>query len=274
MTNYKYGVKMNSDKNNKKIKPFLIAFVAFILILTCFSLFMFMRSIDYDFDNIYDGKQTETQDNEPKPDNQKNTVSSLSGKSNILFAVLGEESTVEYAFVVCTDFDKASMQVKVLDDSQMLTDLYKGNAENGLKDYVTNSYSIVVDKYAIFTKQQLKSAFSMFNGINLNVPESINYKSPEFNLLLDAGNQTVSSDIAYKYLMICDASSKENAICDIINSVLTVEYLENSESLFKKFVNSCVTDISIIDYSNSIEILNVYASAEDKFLPKPYALEE
>ncbi len=264
---------MNSDKKNKKIKPFLIAFSAFILILACFSLLMFMRSIDYDFDNIYDGKLTETQENESKPNDEKNSVSSLSGKSNILFAVLSEESTVEYAFIVCTDFDKASMQVKVFDDSQKLTDLYKESAETGLKNYVTDSYSIAVDKYAIFTKQQLKSALSIFNGINLNIPESINHKSSEFNLLLDAGNQTVSSDIAYKYLMICDAESKENAICDIINSVLTVEYLEKSESLFKKFVNSCITDISIIDYSNSIEILKVYVNAEDKFLPKPYALE-
>ena len=47
---------MKFDKTSNKLKPFLITFVIFILILTCFSAFMFMDSIDYDFDNIFEGK--------------------------------------------------------------------------------------------------------------------------------------------------------------------------------------------------------------------------
>lgn len=258
-------------KSNFKLKPFLIAFAIFLIILLCFSVLLFMHSIDYDFDNIVEEKTTLTDEDSREPTEKYVSVSSLKGKSNLLFVITDDKSTIEMSFIVIADFDKKSMSVEVVEDIVSLNANYVESKEIGLKNYISSSYNINIDKYAIFTKDNFKKALSLFNGINLNVSEAINYKSSEFNLLLEAGNHTVSGDIAYKYLMANnDITAKELIVCDIINSILSMEYINKSDSLFKSFVNLCVTDISIIDYSDSIDTLATYTKANDKFLPEPY----
>ena len=71
------------------------------------------------------------------------------------------------------------------------------------------------------------------------------------------------------YLMICD--DKEQVLCDIVASVLKADYMEKSESLFKKFANLSKTDISVIDFFDSVKTLETYCYADDKFLPEPFA---
>ena len=48
------------------------------------------------------------------------------------------------------------------------------------------------------------------------------------------------------------------------------EYVDNAYALFKEFVNSSKTNISVIDYSESIESLKIYCYAEDRFDVIPY----
>ena len=70
-----------------------------------------------------------------------------------------------------------------------------------------------------------------------------------------------------KYLVISDNNTRSNIICDIINSILIPKYTENSQELFTNFVNNCETNISVIDYSETIDDLVVYSKSEEKFLP-------
>ncbi len=117
----------------------------------------------------------------------------------------------------------------------------------------------------------LRRFLSSFNGIAVNVSEDINYKSSDFNLELEKGKQEISGEKALNYLLICDSKQREKVICDIITSVLTADYFEGAEKLFKKFANLSKTDISVIDFFNSLEMLEAYCYADDKFLPQPYS---
>ena len=71
--------------------------------------------------------------------------------------------------------------------------------------------------------------------------------------------------------MICDNENKEQVLCDIITSVLNAEYIDESENLFKRFANLSQTDISVIDFFDSLEKLKTYCYADDRFLPQPFA---
>ena len=76
---------------------------------------------------------------------------------------------------------------------------------------------------------------------------------------------------ALNYLMICDNEQREKVLCDIITSILTDEHIDNAEKLFKQFANLSETDISVIDFHDSLKTLETYCYADDKFLPQPFS---
>ena len=188
------------NKKDNNLKYFIIAFSIFILLLLIFSSVIFLHYIDYDFDNIVEKDSTTQLSENINIEEVKYTLSDIDGKSQILFAILDDEKNVEMSFFVVTDFDKKSMQVEVIEDGNTLTTHYSENGESGLKDYIKDKYKINIDKYAIFSEDDFRTVLSVFDGVMLNVSESVNYKSNGFNLILDAGQQIVSGDILYKYL--------------------------------------------------------------------------
>ncbi len=265
---------MFTKTKDKRMKPFFIAFVTFFLILLCCSFFLFMNSIDYDFDNLVEKNTTENSQEETENTDNMYSVSELTGKSEILFAVKDETNAIDLCFIVIADFDEKSMQIEFVDDKSATTRIYTTDGEKGLKNYVSGRYNISVDKYSVFQEKDFKSFLSKFDGIMINVPERIDYKSYDFNLLLEKGHQSVSGDIAYKLLKVCDRDNIELILCDIVYSVLSPKFIDRSESLFKTFVNSSTTDISIVDYTDKIELLKIYSNAKDKFKPTPYSAGE
>ena len=114
----------------------------------------------------------------------------------------------------------------------------------------------------------LRKFLALFNGITVNIEDDINFKSTDFSLELSKGKQEISGEKALNYFMICE--NKEKVLCDIIESVLDGEHVDDAENLFKRFANLSKTDISVIDFYDSLEILKTYCYAEDKFFPQPF----
>lgn len=233
-----------------------------------------MNSINLDFDDFSEMKNMEKTANGPDKITHQHSVSELSGKSQILFVVKDDAGNIDLPFLVKTDFDNKTMKVKVIDDKETLAEVYSKNGENGLKEYVSAQLKTTVNRYVVFENSQFKKFLSKFDGITIDIKNKVDYKSHEFNLFLDIGIQTVSGDIAYKLLLVSDRDILEYALCDIINSILTPEYVDKSESLFKDFVNLSSTDISIVDYADKIDKLKIYAYSNDKFMPTPYVAGE
>ena len=233
-----------------------------------------MGLADYDFYNHVEKEETDVAENETESLGQQHSVSELSGKSQILFVVKDDAGNIDLPFLVMTDFDNKTMNVKVIDDKTGLTKFYSENGENALKEYASAQLKTTVDKYVVFEHSQFKIFLSKFDGITVDVKKKIDYKSHDFNLILETGKQTLSGDIVYKLLLMSDNDILEYILCDVINSVLTPEYVNESESLFKDFVNSSSTDISIVDYADKIDKLRIYAYSNDKFMPTPYVAGE
>ena len=237
-----------------------------------------MHSLDFDISNLVDSSSTTT--TEPVDENVSNvhSVNDLTGKSDLLFIVENIDD-VDFICTVSTDFDNKSMQVLCVDGSENLSyegkilkisSIYIEDDVPGVKKMLVDNYGITIDKYVIFDSDGLKEMLSMFDGFSVNVIENVNYKSHDFNLTLSSGVQEFSSDMTYKYLQISENKIRESIICDIIKSVLVADYVEDSEKMFTSFVNLCETDISVIDYSETVDRLSEYRYAEDKFYPEVY----
>lgn len=275
----KNNIFKKQKKRNGFLKYFIIAFSLFLVILAGFSAFMFMRSLDFDIGNLIENPTADDSPTETVPATNSYSVESLSGKSTVLFICADGNNELDFAFTVSMDYDSKTMRVKCVDGSVIAGyngeqsdygKIYSSDSVDGLKKAFAENLEIQAEKYVLCSELQFKDILSLFDGISVNVLSDVNYRSADFNLELDAGRQTLSDDYAFKYMLISENKVRESVICDIINSVLLPEYTENSGEIFKSFVNSCKTDISIIDYSEEIEKLIVYSKAEDKFLPEIY----
>ena len=271
----------NEPKFDIKIKNFIIAFAVFIVILSVCSVVLFMYSLDFDISNLVESTTQEETTTESV--SEVFSVDNLSGKSNILFILTDNNDGIETVFCTLVDFDNKSFKVKQLDgDTQLAYDnvyksvngIYKEYSYEGLRKLFFDNWGIKVDKYAAFNAVNSKKFLSSFNGISINVTEKVDYRSAEFNLELDKGKQEVSGEKALNYLKVCNKESKEQVLCEIISSLLKPEYSDNAEVLFKNFANCSETNISIIDFSESLENLVTYCNADDKFSPSPYISEE
>lgn len=278
-----FGVKMKNknlfiENNVKKstIKYFVISFSVFILLLAGFSVVLFMRSLDYDISNLVENSSTTTTELTQGEETITYSVNNLSGKSNILF-IIEEQDGVDFLCVVSTDFDNKLMKVKCIDGGEnvlyngktlRISSIYSTDYERGIKNFLLDDYGVNIDKYVIFDKKQFKEVLNLFDGFTIDVKNDVDYKSQDFKLSLSSGVQELSPDMTYKYLQISDNNTRESIICNVIRSVLVEIYINDSEDLFTSFVNSCKTDISVIDYSNSVETLKTYCYADDKFYPE------
>lgn len=276
MKNKQLFTKKNTNKST--IKYFIISFSMFIILLAVCSLILFMKSLDYDISNLVDSSSTTTTAPADEDVSDVYSVSELSGKSDLLFIIENIDG-VDFICTISTDFDNKSMKVMCLDGSEnqlyknktlKLSSVYLEDSVVGVQKVLAENYGIQASKHIILDQNGLKEMLSLFNGFSVNVKEDVNYKSHDFNLSLSKGIQELSPDLTYKYLRMSENEVRENIICDIIKSVLVAEYAEESEKLFKSFVNMCETDISIIDYSDTTERLYSYCYAKDKFYPEIY----
>lgn len=258
------------------IKYFVISFAVFILLLAGCSVILFMHSLDYDISNLVENSSTTTTEATQGEETPNYSVNNLNGKSNILF-IVEEQDGVDFLCVVSTDFDNKSMKVKCIDGGEnvlynsktlRISSIYSTDYERGIKKFLLDVYGINVDKFVIFDKKQFKDVLNLFDGFTVDVKNDVDFKSQDFKLSLSSGIQELSPDMTYKYLQISDNNTRESIICNIIRSVLVEEYVNDSEDLFTSFVNSCKTDISVIDYSDSVETLKTYCYADDKFYPE------
>lgn len=252
----------NKKDNGKTLKYFILAFSLFIVILGVCSAFLFLNSIDFNFDNLINATTSDTTVSENDDEQLLYSVKDLKGKSCLLFICLNSDNSYAFSAAVETDYGNKTMLVSSYD----LKNVYDNGGVDAIKESLL-SQKLSVDKYVIFDYDELNEFLTVFDAFEINVKSDIDYKSSAFNLNLNAGKQSVSADYLVKYLQIVDIAEKSNVVCSVINTVLKPQYTEKSDKLFKTFVNLFETDISIIDYSNAIDNIKIYSNSDDKFLP-------
>ena len=259
------------ERKHKKwqpyIKYFIIASIAVFLLVGLVSLALFLRSIDYDLDNIVDVSTTALEESTGETETE-NTVSveSLEGTNQIAFIILNNSKEFEFCSIISTDYDNHKMTVHTVDDKSLADEYNKGN--KNLLSSLNSTYGYNLEKYAVFTYSSLRAFLSEYKSYNINVLDNVNYHSEDFILELEKGMQELNGENLYKYIRISDNYTRSLVISDIINNYLTAENIEIFDDIFKDFINNSDSNISVVDFDYEADRLKVYAVAYDKFYPE------
>lgn len=252
-------------KNSKKIKSFIIAFSAFVVLLGSASLLLFMKHLNYDFSNLLSSAQTTTEEY------SENTTEApaLEGIANVLAVCENTQKELEFVCIVTADYAareisvcpvRTDMRVAYDGSEAAVSEIYSRAGAVGLRDAVSQSLGIGTGRYLKFNVSQLRSFLNKFEDIEVEVPEDIDDSSN--GLILNKGKNALSSELFIKYIHYADPFYKADAFAQLISTVLSERHAAKLETLFSYIANNSQTDITIVDYKAHEERLLALASGE------------
>ena len=239
----------------KRTRAFVLAFVAFILVFGSVSLLIFMKSLDFDLQNLV-----------KKPDVSSAVTESTAAETmpvkladtNILLVCSDSDKNVTLLALVSAHAKEAEITVSAIDPSEQFQAVFKSQGLAGLKNAVASAYSLPVHRYIQMTESNLKKAIGTVGDVTLNIPQAIQYRGMDSSLYLDSGEQSLTGDLFIKYLRYTDINGKSDAACALVKTVLLAFGENNREKLFNTLFNLSDTDFSVVDCTDSSGALNVF----------------
>lgn len=134
--------------------------------------------------------------------------------------------------------------------------IYLKAGESALIDAIEDAYGMKIDRYIGATETDFKSFINYFGGIEINVPEQVNYRDSEMSLVLIKGDQTLKGDTFFKYMLYLDSLGSEGkerqsvAMYHLLKGIFNPDNLRKRNKIFKQITNDMLTDISIVDFSS------------------------
>lgn len=256
------------QQNKKRFRAFIVAFVAFVLVLGTVSTLIFMKSLNFDINNMLKTSDDTSTTTEPTtaPTRQTAVVDSAvllvccDTKENLtLLAVVQTDAKNHTIFVSSLETDNgASAQNGV-----SFQTVFAKNGLAGLKNAVSSAYGIQFDRYIKMTESNLKKAISSIGDISLQIPSAIAYRGTDYSLFLDAGEQTLTGDLFVKYLRYAEGDAKSAAAAALVQGTLQSLDGKNRERQFNTLFNLSDTDFSIVDLTDSNGLVEVYVALRD-----------
>lgn len=262
----KLKLNFSSDRKikMKKTKAFIISFAAFILVLGSISILIFMKSVNFDLKNLKPESSENTTTAEKVTGNESVT---LEGSANIILICTDNQNSLISLSLLNCDMNRQCIvlvQIPISDSvsvngvNQTFNDILSKSGSDVLKTAVSDYCSLTVDRYIRVNNSELKKIVAKTGDVTLNIPEAVNYKNEDYNLLLDAGRQSLTSDMFCKYLQYCTTEQKGEAMTSYLNTLLAVKNIPSEDSLFNFIVNNSKSDITIVDYTNTSKIISTY----------------
>lgn len=142
--------------------------------------------------------------------------------------------------------------------SDSLKAIYQKGGAAALEKPLTDISGLSFTKYIKMSQTQLKKVVSKIGDVTVRIPSDINYKGADFSLLLDAGDQNLTSDLFCKYFLYADNSGKRDAAVSLLNALMTAKNVTAQDTLFNFIMNNTDTDISVVDYSKVSSALTLF----------------
>lgn len=249
----------------KRTCAFVLSFVAFILVFGSVSLLVFMKSLDFDLQNLV-----------KKPDSPSASAETTAAETmpiklsdtNVLLVCSGGNKQLSLLALVSAHAESESITVSAIDPMHILhtetavdqnfQSVFESQGLAGLKKAVASEYDLPIHRYIQVTESNLKKAISTVGDISLHVPQSVQYRGTDFSLYLDSGEQRLTGDLFTKYLQYVDLNGKTAAASALVKTVLFSFGENNREKLFNTLFNLSDTDFSVVDCSDSSGAVNVF----------------
>lgn len=245
-----------------KTKKFITVFVIGAVVVLAMSLAAILGKNDFNIRAAIGG------DTETKADEQENVIkasASDSDKIYFLWVASKDRSEMRFIWLVRVQMPEARFSICTVNPESILTIGGKGvtfediYAKSGEKELVAamKAYSgLEIDKYIGASDENFKALVNYLGGVQINVPEQIEYKSEEFNTILVRGMQNMKGDTLFRYLRYLGVTeyegprSQSKIFGDFLKNLFSEKYVEKRSSIFSKISNSMITNISIVDFSS------------------------
>lgn len=257
-------VSFMTEKQSAKVKTkkFITVFAVGAAVVLALSLAAILGKNDFNIRAAIGG------DAETKADRQENAVkasASDSDKIYFLWVASKDRSEMRFIWLVRVQMPEARFSICTVNPESILTIGGKGvtfediYAKSGEKELVAamKAYSgLEIDKYIGASDENFKALVNYLGGVQINVPEQIEYKSEEFNTILVRGMQNMKGDTLFRYLRYLGVTeyegprSQSKIFGDFLKNLFSEKYVEKRSSIFSKISNSMITNISIVDFSS------------------------
>lgn len=257
-------VSFMTEKQTAKVKAkkFAIVFGIGAILILAVSLIAILGKNDFNVRAAL-GADTETKVNEENE--AVRTVASESDNIYFLWVASKDRSQMRFLWLVRAQMPEGKFSICTIKPSSILTIDGKSVtfeevfAKSGEKELVSamEAYSgLEIDKYIGSTDENFKALINYLGGIQIEVPEQIEYKSDDFNAILVKGMQNMKGDTIFRYLRYLGVTeyegtrSQSKVFGEFLQYIFSEKYIEKRTNIFSKISNSMKTDISIVDFSS------------------------
>ena len=197
----------------------------------------------------------------------------VSGKKNFIFAV-NDDDTLLFVSAIQVDLDGSAYKActfkadTVLDGSS-LTDLFKKSGVQNVKSALSVALGTDFDYYISIEADAYEELFNTMGSINYPILSDIKYRednSPtSYSIKISAGEQVLVGkrfiNLIRYYLDAENNPSQANElILAAMSQQINSENYGESEELFKTYIATADTDITVRDFSSAGEELQVIGS--------------
>ena len=255
--NLVFETRKRSDKGNtRKFWALLITGVIVILVA---STAMILKSNDFDVNSAF-GIEKATETTQEITEVQTGTFEAE--RTFLIWCADSHRENIHFMSIIRFNLPECNVSVLSIDpettlvSAESLASTYLKSGESALIDAVEDAYGIKIDRYIGATETDFKSFINYFGGIEVNIPEQINYKNSEMSLVLIKGDQNIKGDTFFKYMLYLDSlgsAGKERqsvAIYHLLKDIFNPDNLNKRNRIFKQITNDMSTDISIVDFSS------------------------
>lgn len=258
----------------KRLRAFVISFVAFILVFGTVSILVFMKSLDFNLDNLI--RQPEDSTEQSTDTTQAPTIAAAPVNATTLFVCYGDDDVILQLSLVCTNAEENSIMVATLDPFTSVTVNSTGNTLqgwfqttgiNGLLQAVETNTQLKIDRYIKQSENNLKKVITKVGDITVDIPQAISYRGTDFSLFLENGQQKLTGDLFIKYLQYAGTEEQANAVCALLRQTLQSFTEENLDTMFNYIFNLSESNFSVMDYADTNGLVRVYLSMRGKIEP-------
>ena len=258
----------------KRLRAFVISFVAFILVFGTVSILVFMKSLDFNLDNLI--RQPEDSTEQSTDTTQAPTIAAAPVNATTLFVCYGDDDVILQLSLVCTNAEENRIMVATLDPFTSVTVNSTGNTFqgwfqttgiNGLLQAVETNTQLKIDRYIKQSESDLKKVITKVGDITVDIPQAISYRGTDFSLFLESGQQKLTGDLFIKYLQYAGTEEQENAVCALLRQTLQSFTEENLDTMFNYIFNLSESNFSVMDYADTNGLVRVYLSMRGKIEP-------
>ena len=259
--------KQSSGNDNKKFAAILISCVLAVLAI---SIFAILSKNDFNVKNVLGGDApTETQAEQLVTQEFEIEAS----KTYLFWCSDDSETELRFAWLVSFELPDRRASVCSLDlnrriafgsETQSMRHIFRQKGIKTLVACIEAETEVEIDGYIGSDDESFKSMINYLGGIDITVPEQIDYRSDDLTVVLVKGKQNLKGDTLFKYLRYLGTLDEKgrklqaSAMNEMLDYVFRPANANRCEYIFSKISNSLETDLTIVDYSSAEQGIKLF----------------